>query len=105
MNDYLDFIIPAPAILSYLDPKKPLCNGGSKPKSPPKPAPITAPPRSEPESGVEDAIFTSRRRKGLRKTILSNMNEESFNSDTRPGNAILGSSSVLGSTPTGNKLV
>jgi hypothetical protein len=68
MLDYLDFYIPCPAMLSYID-KRPLCNGGS-PQAPPPPPPQPAPYRADSSQG-EQAINSAAIRQGLRKTILA----------------------------------
>lgn len=91
MSDILDFYLPLPAILSHLDPKKPLCNGGGgSPKAPPPPPPQPAPYRADASQG-QQANNNAALRQGLKKTILSNIGATPNNQTLGVANNLLAS--------------
>lgn len=69
-EESLDYYLPLPSIMSHMDPRKPLCNMGGKPKKPEPPPPIVAPVRADKEDGFDNALKSRKNRKGLRSTIL-----------------------------------
>lgn len=99
----LDFYMPIPATLGEVYNRKPPMNGGGSPTPPPSPPPSPAPFRSDSEDGSQ-ALTISKRRKGLRKTILAGQianemkneslgvsnNLNSVNANTNNNNTILG---------------
>lgn len=89
----MEFYPETPAILWHCDPRKPLCNGGGKPKAPkPAPAPI-APVRVDEEAGSEQALAAMRRRKGLKRTILASQLQDNLAPEVTQ---MLGQTTALG---------
>lgn len=94
MSDILEFYLPSPAMLSYVD-NRPLCNKGAS--APPPPPPPIAPIRADLEDGTASAANAAKRRRGIKSTIL----ETPKVNNTLGSNMIAGGTTTLGAvTPT-----
>ena len=69
---------------------------GGKPKAPKPPPPPVAPVRQDAETGIDQALLASRRRKGLRRTILAATMSDVNPAMTDVASNTLGQSTALG---------